>query len=103
MEPVLPTPPGRYHEKNHRGPFEGCWQCGRAKAICKRKIRYDSWQDAEVVVARMNESDGYAEPVSRYRCRWCLLWHVTHATGKVRAKRAERARRRWLIGQRGSA
>lgn len=52
--------------------------------------------DADRAVTELNERERYAEPVTRYPCRWCGGWHLAHATTKVAAKRAERARRRWL-------
>jgi len=96
----MPSTPERYHQKNHRDgavrPFDGCWHCGRDRATCRSKRRYETREDAEQVVKEINEGEGYVAPVSRYLCRWCLKWHITHATSKLRARRAERARRKWL-------
>jgi ribosomal protein S26 len=91
--------PERYHQKNHhdgRVPFDECWRCGRARATCRSKRRYETREDAEQVVTEINEGERYARPITRYLCRWCLNWHLTQATTKMRARRAERARRKWL-------
>lgn len=95
---MTPMDPERYHAKNHFDviPFAECWRCGRAKAICCRKVRYESWEDADRARNEVNEREGYAQPVSRYRCRWCLLWHLTTATTKQQTRRAEKQRRKWL-------
>lgn len=93
--------PERYHEKNHAGrtgdePFEGCWRCGRARAICKSKISYASYEDAQLAADEINIKEGYKSPLTRYVCRWCLLWHLTTAKTKIRVKRTEKQRRKWL-------
>ncbi len=106
MTPKCPASPERYHEKNHyerdRGPesFEECRRCRWAQAHCRSKRRFDSREAAEDAVRALNEREGYASPVVRYRCRWCPGWHLTTARTKVRAKRAERQRRKWIISAR---
>jgi hypothetical protein len=98
-----PMPPLRYHEKNHDGPFAGCWRCERAQAICRGKRRYDTRETADAAVRAVNEREGYASPVVRYRCRWCPSWHLTTARDKRRVKRAEKQRRKWVIGRTADA
>lgn len=101
--PRLPTTPERYHDDNHRrrgrGDFEDCWDCQRARAICRSKKRFDSREGADANVKALNESRAYTTPVVRYRCRWCLGWHMATARGKVRTRRAEKQRRKWLRDQ----
>lgn len=90
--------PERYHVKNHGPwPFADCIDCGRSKWKCEHKVRYQTREEADEVVKRINESEGYKQPQTRYVCRWCLKWHTATAKGKISTKRAERARRRWLI------
>jgi hypothetical protein len=92
--------PERWHQKNHQLAlnFVDCRRCGRARSTCRSKQRFDTWQDADAAVRAKNESDGYARPVVRYPCRWCPGWHMTTARGRVQVRRAERQRRKWLIG-----
>lgn len=89
--------PERYHEDEHHGPFADCWRCQRARAICRTKRRYDSYEAADGAVKAQNEAEAYVRPLVRYRCRWCLFWHATTARNPVRVKRAEKQRRKWLI------
>lgn len=101
-DPVkLPKSPERYHEENHvrrgRGAFEDCWDCQRAKALCRSKLRFGSWEAADAHAKALNESRAYERPVVRYRCRWCLGWHMATARGKVRTSRVEKQRRKWLV------
>lgn len=104
-EPTVraPSSPERYHETNHvrrgRGAFEDCWDCQRARAICRSKNRFDTREAADANVKELNESRAYERPVVRYRCRWCLGWHMATARGKVGAHRAEKQRRKWLVAQ----
>lgn len=88
----------KYHRKYHRwGPVENCWSCGRQRAICKSKLRYDTPEAADVVVRETREREQYTRPVARYHCRWCDGWHLTtHPKGAAR-HRVERARRKWLF------
>ena len=96
-DPLRPMTPQRWHVKNHDGPFHACWRCGRAQAICRSKVAYLTRELADMAVAVLNEARGYVAPIVRYRCRWCLRWHVTTAARKPQRWRAERARRKWLI------
>jgi hypothetical protein len=89
--------PQQWHEKNHAGVFGECWYCQRARAHCRSKIRFSTWQEAEEWVRDRNESCGYVQPVTRYPCRWCDGWHMTRADDRRSAKRAERQRRKWLV------
>jgi hypothetical protein len=95
-----PQSPERYHEENHvrrgRAAFTDCWDCQRARALCRSKRRFDSREAADAAVTELNESRAYERPVVRYRCRWCPGWHLTTARSKVRVKRAEKQRRKWL-------
>lgn len=93
--------PERYHAKNHVFEFENCWRCQRARAICRTKIRFDSWQEAEGWVREFNEQREFADCVTRYRCRWCGGWHMTKANGPPSSKRAEKQRRKWLVRRAG--
>jgi hypothetical protein len=96
-DPKLPASPERYHEDNHLwSPFEECRRCQRARAICRSKRSYASWAEADVAVREVNERESYASPVTRYRCRWCLLWHLTTARRTPQRKRMEKQRRKWL-------
>lgn len=96
--------PEQYHAKNHRGPLGDCWLCGRARARCREKIHFGSWQEAEEWVREFNESHRYETAVTRYRCRWCGGWHMANTAGAGHArKRAEKQRRKWLVRQKGGA
>lgn len=97
-----PTSPVKYHVENHSPPipFGDCWRCARARAICQSKRTYDTREAADTAVKTVNEAESYRQPVVRYRCRWCLLWHLTTARTKPRARRAEKQRRRWLVSSR---
>lgn len=100
-DPKLPTSPERYHDDNHRrrgrGDFESCWDCQRSRAICRSKRQFGSREEADAAVKALNEGRGYERPVVRYRCRWCLGWHMATARGKVRTRRAGKQRRKWLV------
>lgn len=96
--------PLRHHNKNHRyqgqgAPFETCRVCARDEAVCKRKIRFATWQEANEWVTEYNESTGYTRPVTRYPCRWCNGWHMKTAKDPRTRARVERARRKWLVAQ----
>ncbi len=93
--------PRRYHLKHHSTYvlFDECRRCQRSRAICKSKIQYWSVNDADEATKRINENEGYASPVVRYWCRWCLHWHVTTARNPRRRARAEKQRRKWLVRQ----
>lgn len=91
-----PWPPEKWHASRHRGEFESCWYCQRARAHCRSKIRFATREDVDEWVRDRNESSAYVQPVTRYPCRWCLGYHMTSASGKYQARRAERARRKWL-------
>ena len=93
----LPKSPERHHEDNHPGPpFEECWRCQRARAICRSKRSFASYVRADEAVREVNERESYASPVTRYRCRWCLMWHLTTARRKPQVRRMEKQRRKWL-------
>lgn len=92
------APPQKYHRANHEGPFDGCWRCDRARATCRSKIAFESLEEADEWVRELNETEGYERAVVRYRCRECLRWHMKTAKDKHEKRRAERARRKWLIG-----
>lgn len=96
---MTPMDPERYHVKNHSDgavPFADCRRCQRAQAICHSKRRFATWEEAEARAREINEGTAYARPMARYRCRWCPCWHLTTARTKVRVKRAEKQRRKWL-------
>ena len=106
-----PAAPEVWHEKRHVGRndcsdlFEECWRCQRSQAHCKSKIRFATWEEARDWVDDLNQSRAYVNPVYRYSCRWCRGWHMSSAdgkgpSGKTRAKRVERERRKWLIEKR---
>ncbi len=91
--------PRRHHNKEHRDrgePFEQCWVCQRDRAVCRQKIRFATWQEANEWVRDKNESTGYERPVSRYRCRWCEGWHMKTAKDVRTRARVEKQRRKWL-------
>jgi hypothetical protein len=99
--PHVKLDPGRYHAKNHSVgmvPFEECWRCQRAKAICRSKRRFGTREAVDERVREINEGNGYTSPVSRYPCRWCPGWHLTSATTRVQVRRTEKQRRKWLRG-----
>jgi len=97
---TMPGTPESYHRKRHDGEFETCWSCTRARAICRSKVTYHDRVSAQEAIDRINEEKRYLQPVVRYMCRWCLLWHATTARTKVRVKRAEKQRRKWLRRER---
>lgn len=96
--PRRPLPPAEYHERNraHPGPFSTCAKCWRARRVCRSKIRFNRYEAADIAVDNLNQSRNYVRPVTRYRCRWCMAWHMTTAKGRIQLKRAERQRRKWL-------
>lgn len=96
-EARTPASPEKYHADNHFGEFADCWRCGRARAKCRAKRAYGSWQEADVAQREVNERERFSEPVCRYRCRWCLRWHLTHASTKQQTRRSEKQRRKWLV------
>lgn len=53
--------------------------------------------EADLAVREINEKEGYSQPVVRYRCRACGIWHVATARGHTDKRRSERARRKWLV------
>ena len=94
----IPVPPAVHHERDrsHHGPFATCVKCWRARAVCRRKIRFNSYATVDIAVDDFNQARAYVRPVTRYRCRWCMAWHMTTAKGAAQLKRAERQRRKWL-------
>lgn len=76
---------------------EQCHWCHRAAAICRRKIRLATREEAEAWADEFNVSRGWSPPVVRYRCIWCDGWHLTSQMTRRRQGRVERARRKWLI------
>lgn len=97
---ALPANPIRHHERRHHGEFVGCWYCQRSYAICRTKRLYITWQAADRAVLELNETRAYVSPVTHYRCRWCLCWHVKTCRDKTELRRAEQQRRKWLINKR---
>lgn len=91
-----PRTPAEFHKKNHIGEFFGCPRCERALANCLKKQRFDTYEEADTMVYRINEKERYESPLVRYHCRWCLKWHMTTAKTKVRKKRIEKQRRKWM-------
>lgn len=89
-------PPEDYHSIYHEGEFATCWLCGKARATCRRKIRFNHWSEADEWVRDLNETRKYRNPVARYRCRWCRGWHMTSVTSKIQRSRTEKQRRKWL-------
>lgn len=89
-----PARPERYHEKNHGGEFVYCWRCAKARAICRSKRTYDTREAADTAARECNERNGWNRPTVRYRCRWCLFWHLTTATKRQDVKRVEKQRRK---------
>jgi hypothetical protein len=90
--------PLRHHNKRHRDigvSFEDCVRCGLDRAVCRRKIRLASWQEANEWVEDFNVEHQYVDPVTRYRCRWCDGWHLKTAKDPRTRARMERQRRKW--------
>ena len=92
----LPPSPEDYHSTRHEGDFSTCWSCGKARADCRRKIRFAHWSEADEWVRDLNETREYHNPVARYRCHWCHGWHMTSATSRIQRGRTEKQRRKWL-------
>jgi hypothetical protein len=88
------TPEQWHRFKAHRQPFETCWYCGRERAVCRAKDRYETREDVDVAVEEINSRQQYAEPVMRYPCRWCNGYHVAHARSARAQKRAVKASRK---------
>lgn len=91
--------PLRHHNKNHKDTglsFEDCYVCRRDQAVCQKKIRFSSWQEANEWVDELNVSRQYeGQLVMRYPCRWCQGWHMKTAKDKHDLARIERYRRKW--------
>jgi len=88
--------PEQNHKSKHSGEFDICWQCGRSRETCNRKIRFSSVQEADDWVRELNAAKAYHNPVIRYCCRWCGGWHMARAKTKIQRGRAERQRRKWI-------
>lgn len=90
--------PERYHnsDRRHAGAFATCRRCWRARSVCRRKIRFNTYVHADIAVDNFNEAHNYVRPLTRYRCRWCMAWHTTTAKNRYQMQRAERQRRKWL-------
>lgn len=99
--------PETYHRKNHRpadAPFAECWSCGRDRAVCRSKIRFGSWAEADDWVEDYNLNRRWEPPyMTRYRCRWCGGWHMKTARDVRAVARMEKRRRKWLRQQRPAA
>lgn len=92
----------RRHDRSHRpGPMDQCWHCQRARAICRTKIRFATWYEADEWVTEFNESRNYTDTVWRYYCEWCNGWHMHRTKDKVSRLGVERARRQWLRRRHG--
>src|SRR6185295_11749328 len=89
--------PETYHRRNHNGPFETCWRCAKAQAICKTKIPLWSLTEAIAFVDEFNDIKGYVDPVVFYFCRWCHNRHMCTAKTTKERRQAERARRKWVM------
>lgn len=76
--------------------IDECPKCKADQAACERKRQFGHWADADLVVRRINELGDYKRPITRYRCRWCDLWHLTSRMNRSRARRVERMRRKWV-------
>lgn len=96
--------PEQWHKYYHglRRSYEDCWRCGRARAICRSKVSYDDPEEAWVEARRLNELFEYERMLYPYWCRYCDKRHLTDTAGSkgTRARRVERARRKWLIAKR---
>ena len=99
----IPKTPEEWHAQNHRGhpdDLATCFDCGKARAKCRSKLTFRSWLEGYEWVREYNESHSYVDPLIHYQCRWCLDWHMGHPKGKVRLRKIERERRKWLIEKR---
>ena len=91
--------PEEYHWTKHLsdGPFEECWSCGRAKAKCKRKVRFSNSWSAWGRAHELNQESNHQICLKAYQCRWCLSWHLTSKTDTFRDTRDRREMRAWQV------
>lgn len=88
------------HVKQHNSVyFDDCFQCWRDHSICRKKIQFRTWREAQEWVDEIHESHQYERPFwqVRYRCVWCDLYHTTSKLSRDALKRMEKARRKWLV------
>lgn len=89
-----------WHQRRHDpGPEEGCWDCGKDQAVCKRKITYPTRVDAVIARIKSNLDKGYESVIFCYRCRWCDLWHLTSRVPRGMGDRLKKQQRKQLIEQ----
>lgn len=97
----LPDVANRHARRHPPGPIESCFECGRLRAVCKRKRPFADVTEARVEALRINVANGYDPRISVYPCGWCGALHLTShpgsATKRRWASRAERMRRKALI------
>lgn len=95
--------PERHHNKYHRDtgqPFDTCWLCARDRAVCRTKIRFTTWEEANEWVDDYNLNREWEPPhMTRYPCRWCDGWHMKTARDPRSRARMEKQRRKWLVEQ----
>lgn len=96
--------PTEYHVKHHRlkdgslPRIRECQRCIIAKSKCENKIVYKSRDCADTAALRINiERNWFPTACMKpYRCRHCMLWHLTTATRKVDLKRVDKMWRTWM-------
>jgi hypothetical protein len=93
--------PLQHHNRRHRKrpePFETCRRCLFDKAVCEKKIRFHTFVEADEWVLELNMERGWKPPLmSRYRCMWCLGWHMKKARDGRERARAQRVFRNWVL------
>jgi hypothetical protein len=98
MTTSMPATPQDWHARHHppEVSFADCWRCWRQRSICRTKRRYATWERADEIVKEICLREDFARPIQRYRCRWCLGWHLTSHPDKNGLKRHEKMRRKEL-------
>lgn len=97
--------PKQWHEKRHHRSFlagisyEDCWYCQRMLAHCKSKIRWETGDEAREAALDFNIERDWVNPLYAYRCRNCEAWHTATARDKHSKRKAERQRRKWILGR----
>jgi hypothetical protein len=94
--------PAEHHERSHTllsqptPPMDECRRCQRSIIKCGGKITYpDPWAAWDLAMD-LNVRRGKDSLVLPYRCRHCMLWHLTSRLNKHRTRRAEKHRRKQL-------
>ena len=93
----MKTPQDWHRRRRHHQPFETCWVCQRAAAICRSKGRFPTRAEAEAEALDLNvRRDWTGRLVVEYWCRWCSGYHLHTARSSRDRKRVRRRHRLWI-------